>query len=69
MKLDVVGKILEVVRKDDQWVIYRLGQGTKTLWTDIVIPSEYSEAEVLQYFEDMFHEAATPQDSKVKVIG
>ena len=68
MKLDAYGKRLEIRRENEKWLIYELGEGKKKRSNDIYIPSEYSEAEVISYLEDLFHERATPANPNIKII-
>jgi len=68
MKLDVIGKQIEVSRENDAWIIYEIGEGKRSRSNDIYIPSEYNETQVLEYLEDMLHERATPERPRIKVI-
>ena len=69
MKLNIYGKcLLEVIKENDQWVIYVLGEGKKSRSNDIVIPSYMDENEVVVYLADIFHEAATPENPDIKVL-
>ncbi len=61
MKLDAYGKLLEIVRENDTWAIYQLGEGRRSRSHDIVIPSDFNKSQVIQFLEDMLHESATPQ--------
>lgn len=69
MKLNAYGRLLEVVREHGEWIIYRLGEGTRARTNDVVIPAEYSDAEVITYLEDILHEAATPERPRITVVG
>lgn len=69
MKIDVFGKrTIEVVREEEIWVIYALGEGRRIRSNDIVIPSHLTPEEVLTFIGDIFHEGATPENSEVKLI-
>lgn len=68
MKLDAYGKRIEIQRENGDWVIYELGEGKKTLSRDIYIPSDYNEAQVIGFLEDLFHERATPENPSIKII-
>ena len=59
--LDVFGKRMLVEREGGNWRTYRLGSDGKRSLVDIAIPESMSEAELVQYFDDLYHEAATPQ--------
>ena len=68
MKLDAYGKFIEVLRENETWVIYELGEGKKTRSNDVYIPSELSETGVILFLEDLLHETATPERPNIKVI-
>ena len=59
--LDVFGKRMLVERRDGAWRTFRLGSDGKRSLVDIPVPPSLPEAELVQYFDDIFHEAATPQ--------
>jgi hypothetical protein len=65
-KTRCLGKKLEILKEDGEWVIYHLGKGKKSRSNDLLIPSEFNEAEVILYLEDMLHEVATPANPKIK---
>ena len=61
MKFDVYGQfLLEVVRENDRWVIYRIGVGLRALDSSVVIPSSLESHEIADYLDDLFHEACGP---------
>ena len=69
MKLEVFGKLVEVNRRNRRWLIFYLGnEGKKRTATDISIPDNISEAEVVSYIADLCHEWATPKNPEVKVL-
>jgi hypothetical protein len=69
MKLDVFGRPMQVLRENDQWVIYLPGpDGKKRPLLDFVIPADLSESEVIVYIADIFHEMATPEKPEVKKL-
>lgn len=66
MKLNVYGKKIEVVKTNDNWIVYYLGsEGKKRTAHDIVIPNELEENEIINYLEDLLHEWATPLNHKI----
>ena len=69
MRLNAYGRHIEVVKESGEWVVYMLGEGKKRRTSDISIPSELGEREVVSFLEDILHEAATPENSKIEVIG
>lgn len=68
MKLNIFGRLFGVARENDQWVLYSLGEGLKRRENDIPIPAELTQAEVVTFLADIFHEIATPDNSDVKVL-
>ena len=68
MKFDIYGrKILEVVRRDGEWLAFYPGSGgVKRKADDIVILAHVSEAELKEYIGDVFHEWATPEQSDIR---
>ena len=70
MKLNVFGKkVIEVVRTDNDWQVFYLGnEGKKRKAEGLIIPSSINESEIEEYISDLFHEMATPLNSKVKRI-
>ena len=70
MKLDVFGKIeIEVVQVNGDWTVFRCGtENKKRKLSDIVIPKNIKEDDVIEYIEDIFHEWATTSNHKVKLI-
>jgi hypothetical protein len=61
VKLDVFGKRMLVERDGGAWRTYLLGSDGKRSLVNIPVPETISEAELVQYFDDIYHEAATPQ--------
>jgi hypothetical protein len=59
--LDVFGKRMLVEREDGAWRTYLLGPDGKRSLVNIAIPESIPEAELVEYFDDIYHEAATPQ--------
>jgi len=70
MKLDIFGKQeMEVVRRDGEWLAFYCGnEGKKRKAQGIIIPSAFSESEIVEYIDDLFHEWATAERPSVKVI-
>lgn len=58
MKYDIYGKFqLEVLRENDTWAVYRLGQGIRSLAHDVVLPSDLEAHEIAIFLDDIFHES------------
>ena len=69
MKLNVYGQQIEIIRKDEQWIVFYLGnEGKKRLANDIIIPTHVKEELVIEYVIDLCHEWATPNNSEVTII-
>lgn len=68
MIVSVFGRKVEVIRENNEWILYSLGEGKKRREVDIVIPSDLDENEVLTYLADIFHEVATPENNEVKIL-
>ena len=67
MKLNVYGKMVEVVRDDGYWKVFYLGnEGKKRLAIDIFVPSSTKGEDVVTYIADLCHEWATPLRNEVK---
>jgi hypothetical protein len=61
VKLDVFGKRMLVERADGAWHAYLLGTDGKRSRVDVAVPASLAEDELVQYFDDLYHEAATPR--------
>jgi acetoin utilization deacetylase AcuC-like enzyme len=61
VKLDVFGKRMLVERERGSWRAYLIGTDGKRSPVNIAIPDSVGEDELAQYFDDIFHEAATPE--------
>ena len=69
MKINVYGKIVEVVKKDDCWRVFYVGsEGKKRLANDLVIPSELHSDELLEFIADLCHEWETKTNNKVEIL-
>ncbi len=63
MRFDIYGRYqLEVVRKDERWIMYELDYGKRRFTTDFVIPASLRPDELATYLDDMLHESARPGD-------
>ena len=58
---DIYGRLVLVVeRVGDEWVLYRLRDGRRSPFHDVVIPSHLSDDALETFLDDMFHEWARP---------
>jgi hypothetical protein len=61
MKFDIYGRfIIEVVRVDGGWKVYRTSQGRKVEMNDVAIPADAAMERIPYYLEDLWHESAAP---------
>lgn len=58
--LDVFGARYLAIRGPAGWQVFRLGPDGKRSAADIPVPDFVGEGELAQYFDDLFHELATP---------
>ncbi|MFT5700426.1 MAG: hypothetical protein ACI8ZB_003300 [Desulforhopalus sp.] len=66
MKLWVYGRKIEILRSNDKWSVFYLGnEGKKRTAHDIVIPPELEKGEIKNYLEDLLHEWATPSNNQI----
>jgi hypothetical protein len=63
--LDVFGRRLIVERIEGCWRAYLVGNDGKRSPVNVPVPDDMGEDELAQYFDDVFHEAATPQRPRV----
>jgi len=61
VKLDVFGKRFIVERIDGRWRTSLLGSDGKRSPFPVAIPDGLEEHELAQYFDDLYHESATPK--------
>lgn len=69
MKLNAFGRMLVVLRRDDEWKVMDQGnEGKRRAARDIVIPTAVSEEEVVEYISDLLHEYASERFPTVEII-
>ena len=61
VKLDVFGKRMLIERVDGAWRTWLLGSDGKRSLVHIAVPDTISESGLVQYFDDIYHEVATPE--------
>ena len=68
MKYDIYGKFqILIERENEKWQVYKTGNGLRMPVYDLIIPPELSQEDLLNFLEDFYHEAATPE-TKVREI-
>ncbi|MHA1600577.1 MAG: DUF7661 family protein [Alphaproteobacteria bacterium] len=61
MRFDIYGRYtLDIVRKEEAWVVYRISDGKRRVELGLVVPSSILAADVLMYLDDLLHELAHP---------
>ncbi len=66
MELIAYGRKIEIVKMENRWKVFYLGnEGKKRTAHDILIPSGLKEDELKNYIEDLLHEWATPSNNRV----
>ncbi|MDH5377221.1 MAG: hypothetical protein OEX00_02725 [Gammaproteobacteria bacterium] len=69
MKLNVYGRLVQVLQREGGWQVFYLGnEGKKRAATDILIPPQLSEKEIPSYIADLCHEWAHPGNTEVKPV-
>lgn len=68
IKFDVFGTLMAVERHAEGWRVFVLGSDGKRSPADVVIPDFVQDAELAQYLDDLFHEAARPRHPSVKRV-
>jgi hypothetical protein len=59
--LDVFGERMLVERSGGTWRTYALGSDGKRSLLNVPVPDSITEDELAQYFDDLYHESATPR--------
>ena len=69
MKLNVFGKMIEIVRVHAGWKAFYFGnEGKKRPANDIVLPAHLKEADLVEYIADLCHEWASPANGVVRKL-
>ena len=68
-KFNVFGKIMSVIRQDEQWLLFLESETSiRKRVFDVVIPPELHPSEIKTYLDDMYHEYATETHPSVSEI-
>ena len=65
IKFDVFGTVMAVERRGAAWRVFIIGSDGKQSPANVAIPDFLDEAELAQYLDDLFHEAARPRHPAV----
>ena len=68
IKFDVFGKLVAIERHGTEWRVLELGRDGKRSPANVAIPGFIQDAELAQYLDDLFHEAARPRHPSVTRI-
>ena len=69
LKFDVFGRDVFIVEKDGGWEAFYLGsEGKRRPARDIIVPSNITESEMIQYLDDLCHEWATDRNNSVRRV-
>lgn len=67
--VDVFGRMAQLVRMEGGWQLFLLGnEGKKRLVQEFAAAPSMSEAEVLDYLDDLYHEWASESHPRVMKI-
>ena len=65
MRFDVFGTLMAVEKRAGEWRVYTIGGDGKRSPANVTIPEFVTEAELAQFLDDLFHEAARPHHRSV----
>jgi hypothetical protein len=68
LKFDVFGRLIEVEAAPEGWMAFLPGNEGKRRPANIPIPPNLDAAGIARYFDDLFHESATPENPRVRVL-
>ena len=61
MKFNIYDRFtLEIDRQDETWKAWRIGEGRKHPETNLVIPPDLPESDLVTFLDDIYHEMAGP---------
>ena len=67
LKFDLFGREVLIIRSEDGWQAFYLGnEGKRRPARDIIIPRNIEEENLAQYLDDLCHEWATDRNNSVK---
>ena len=69
LTFDVFGRIMTVVRSGGLWLLFSVSEHGMLSWiTDVAIPAEITESEVLSFLDDSFHESVTIDNPVIRKL-
>lgn len=61
MRFSIYGRYyLDVERRDDRWLVYRIGLGSRREDHTVFVPADVDEDDIAAYLEDLLHEEGVP---------
>jgi hypothetical protein len=63
-RFNIFGALIAVTAADGAWQAFYLGADGKRRPADFVVPGDVAESELCEYLADLYHENATPRNSK-----
>ena len=64
MKFNIYDRfVLEIIRKEKRWIAFRIGEGVKMPESNLIVPQDLEESDLIIFVEDIFHELAQPGKS------
>jgi hypothetical protein len=64
MKFNIYDRfVVEIIRKGKRWLAFRIGEGVKVPESNLIVPQDLEESELITFVEDIFHELAQPGKS------
>lgn len=68
-KFDVFGQLMSVIRKDEQWHLFRESEtGVRAKVYDVIIPDDLTPSELAGYLDDIYHEYSTETRPRVQLV-
>jgi hypothetical protein len=67
-RFSVFGTLTAITGAAGSWQAFYLGADGKRRPADFIVPADVTEHELAEYLADLFHEHATPRNSKVEQI-
>jgi hypothetical protein len=61
MKFNIYNRFtVEIIRRDEGWIAFRIGEGLKVPCDNLMIPSDLEASQLITFLDDIFHELSRP---------
>jgi hypothetical protein len=61
MKFNIYNRFtVEIIRRDESWIAFRIGEGLKVPCDNLMIPSDLEASQLITFLDDIFHELSRP---------